>query len=342
VELVNGSQFWADQLWISGAGLNESAAVVHGINVGSSYGGFLYLGKSTIQDMPGHGIWLQGGKGYSITGTSFGGCGQFAANTYDDLHIASGVSHVSVSGCHFDTDPFNGIGSPAARSAVYAESGAASVGLSGCDILTSGYGTAQVVDPGGVIYQGGGNTGWVAPPALQAPWVPSDNLLLAASQDPKTVGNSSQILSAGALYLIKLNIRQNMTLSKTWWYVSTAGSGTSTGTYSGLYSSAGSLLTGSADAATALSTAGAASISLSAPQTLAAGTFVWAGILSNLSGTQPTLTRTATLIGPVNFGLSLSAAQACVNGTGLTALPGSITPSANTTSGAFPFFAGGS
>jgi hypothetical protein len=121
-----------------------------------------------------------------------------------------------------------------------------------------------------------------------AEWVPADSNLLLATWDPATTP-STGILAAGTLYLVKLNIRYALTITYLWWQVSSAGTGTSAGSYTGLYSSSGALLTGSADLVTPMTTQEAAKCALTTPQALTAGQSVWAALLVNLQTTQPTM-----------------------------------------------------
>ena len=73
--------------------------------------------------------------------------------------------------------------------------------------------------------------------------MPADNAFLVATYDP-VIANNGQTLTAGQLYLIKLPIRVALTITYLWWVVNSGGSGASSGCYTGLYSSSGTLLTG--------------------------------------------------------------------------------------------------
>jgi hypothetical protein len=174
-------------------------------------------------------------------------------------------------------------------------------------------------------------------PALT--WIPSDNGLLVASADPLLTA-SNTITVAGTVYLIKLTIRTAMTISTLWWVNAVAGSGASTGSFSGLISSAGTLLTGSADIGAAFTTTGAKPVTMTTPQALAAGVSVWAVIVFNLATTQPTLARLAATATATNVNLAAASFRAATNGTGQTSLPASITPSAN--ANGISYWAGGS
>lgn len=162
-------------------------------------------------------------------------------------------------------------------------------------------------------------------------WVPSDNGLLIANGDPITF-QATLIATAGTVYLQKIVARQQVLITNLWYNISAAGNNTggSTGTFVGLYSSSGTLLSGSSDVAASLATQAPASLALTTPQTVSAGTFVWAAILCNLGTTQPTFFRgLGGAITSGNGGLTASTYRWAVNGTGRTTLPSPITPSSN-------------
>ena len=160
-------------------------------------------------------------------------------------------------------------------------------------------------------------------------WLPSDNGLLLAAYDP-VEATGTAITTAGTMYLVKLTPRTSVTITNLWISIQTAGSGTSTGSFVGLYNSAGTLLSGSADIGTSLASAGALSTALTTPQAVTAGSFYWAAILTNLGTTQPTLREA---VGPVggssNVNLSAAVSRFASNGTLQTVLPSTITPASN-------------
>lgn len=177
-----------------------------------------------------------------------------------------------------------------------------------------------------------------------AGWLPADNGLLTSNLgDPGECWSTSATV-AGTVYLMKLPIRAAMTISNLWFIVTSAGAGTSTTTFCGLYSSAGTLLTGSSDVSTPLKTISLAQCPLTTPQALSAGTFVWAALLTNLSSTQPTLGKgLATVNGIVNGGLTAATYRFATCATSVAALPSpSITPSSNAQNNSFSFWAGAS
>jgi hypothetical protein len=175
-------------------------------------------------------------------------------------------------------------------------------------------------------------------------WQPSDNGLLGGTGDTTVFVNTSLVV-AGTLYLVKLPVRTPQLITNIVLPLSAAGAGASTGSFTGLYSPAGTLLSGSADiGASFIAGNGQVPAALSTPQQVTGGTgpssWPWAAILFNLATTQPTLSRGNGTISIPNGGLTAANFRFCVNGTGLAALPGSITPASNTTAGAFPFWAG--
>lgn len=170
--------------------------------------------------------------------------------------------------------------------------------------------------------------------AVAAPYLPSDNNLLAANGDPVTF-NAGFLTIAGTVYLSKIPLR-NAGLYSTLWAVQTvAGAGASTGSFGGIYSPAGVLLSGSADIGGLVLGAGAVPIPLSAPQQLGPG-FVWAAFLFNLATTQPTLQRSSAF---GNINLAAAVSRFAVPVTGQTSLPGSFSPGSLTPDAA-TFWAG--
>jgi hypothetical protein len=167
----------------------------------------------------------------------------------------------------------------------------------------------------------------------QLPWVPSDNALLAAAASLDGADSTFQAV-AGTLYLVKVFARAAFTWTNVNYIVSTAGAGASTGSFAGLYSSGGSLLSGSADIGGNLTAAGDYATALTTAQPIAAGSFVWAAVLVNLATTQPTFRAWATPSQFVmNINLTAASYRVATNGTSLSALPGSITPGSNVSSG---------
>lgn len=147
--------------------------------------------------------------------------------------------------------------------------------------------------------------------------------------DPALAVNSTQ-LTAGTLYLSRVNIAAAINVTKLYWWVANTGSGaTASQNWIGLYSSAGTLLASvNVDTGFASATLKTSTISSTA---LTAGSFVWVALLFNASVT-PTLTRGSGWTGvdaAANIGLAAASYRFAKNGTGLTTLPSTITPSSN-------------
>lgn len=160
----------------------------------------------------------------------------------------------------------------------------------------------------------------------QVPWLPADNLLLDAAADPFTA-TAANALIAGSQYIFRITARTSpLLISNLWFLPSAAGSGASTGTFAGLFSTAGALLTGSADAGAALSSTSPAQVPLTTPQLVPAGGSVYGALLANLVSMPSVRCGVGATGGPVNAGLTAAAARYAVAGTLLTALT-AFTPS---------------
>jgi hypothetical protein len=163
---------------------------------------------------------------------------------------------------------------------------------------------------------------------------PDDHGLIAWTQDPATLGAGDDTTTAGVLYLCKVKIVNRSTVvTNVHVTVSTQGTGlTAAQNLVGLYNSSGTLLSGSADQTTAFGSAGFKTIALTAPQTLAVGSY-YVGILTN--GTTPPkfLRGTSFSASGLNANLATSAARFLTSGTAQTALPASVTLGSASTNG---------
>lgn len=161
---------------------------------------------------------------------------------------------------------------------------------------------------------------------------PSDHGLIAWSSDPNYASATSAAVN-GSLYLAAVYLRSAATISKVWWIHTTAGASATAGqSFAGLYNSTGDRLS-SVGIDSQVVANGPQSPSLSTPQTVPAGRY-WVALLLN-AGTPPVLARTSGASATANnLNLSAASLRYAVNGTGLTAMPSSINPASNTTTGA--------
>lgn len=174
------------------------------------------------------------------------------------------------------------------------------------------------------------NTGLSA--AVNVPWLPADNNLVLAVGDP-VICTSNGGAGAGTVYLAGMTARAAVTVTNIVLSVVSGGTGASTQTFAGLYNSAGTLLSGSADVSSHLTSAGYAVLPLTTPQAVGAGAFVWAAVLFNFATTQPGLSQQAAVNSGLRNPLLTPAGYkyATYNGGvgGQIALPASLTPANN-------------
>ncbi|MEU8682967.1 hypothetical protein [Streptomyces sp. NPDC048611] len=155
---------------------------------------------------------------------------------------------------------------------------------------------------------------------------PTDHALKAWAYDPIGCVNST-VCTAGTLYLTAIYLPTAVTASTLYWHAAPAGTGATAGqNWVGIYSSAGSRLA-AVGVDSDVSTTGLKTASLSS-LSLGAGMY-WVGMLFN-GTTPPGMPRTSGLSGApalVNAGLAGAGLRFATGGTGLTALPSTITPS---------------
>ena len=127
---------------------------VPGLKLGSNWQGDVILDACEFIGQPGTCIDIEAGTGITISNCVFGGSStyKYASNTYDEIYIASGVSQVSISNCHFNVNANAGLGTTnPPRYAVNVQSGASEITMSNCKGANTGYGTAAINDPGAAL-----------------------------------------------------------------------------------------------------------------------------------------------------------------------------------------------
>lgn len=176
-------------------------------------------------------------------------------------------------------------------------------------------GVMTTVTPSGTAYQ-------LARPATGQP---ADHGLLGWAYDVAGAVNSAAPSAAGTLQLVRLAIPFSVTVNSLALYVTTAGSGLTSGQcFAGLYSSAGTLLAATADQSTAWNTTGAKIMTLTSAQTVNEG-YVYVGFYAN-GTTLPLFARANGTGGLANFNLngasgSATAWRFAAANTGLTTAP---------------------
>ena len=164
--------------------------------------------------------------------------------------------------------------------------------------------------------------------------LPVNQGVAAWSYDPSAATNAS-LLTNGTVYLTKVHISEDVTATKLYWWISTAGATPTAGQNEvGIYSSAGTKLQ-STNVDADISSTGLKTTTITS-QALTAGSFYWIAMVFNAS-TAPTVARATGNTGTAtaaNLGLTAATFRYATNGTGATALASSITPASNT-AGAF-------
>jgi hypothetical protein len=162
---------------------------------------------------------------------------------------------------------------------------------------------------------------------------PVNHGMAAWSFDPVLALNSS-LLANGSLYLTKVHISKTVSVSKVYWWITTAGATPTAGQCQvGIYDSAGNRIAVTTVDSDITST-GLKTTTIAAT-TLQAGQWYWVALLFN-AGTAPTVARatgSAGLASAVNAGLTAPTYRYAVNGTARTALPTTIDPTTNTATG---------
>jgi hypothetical protein len=154
--------------------------------------------------------------------------------------------------------------------------------------------------------------------------IPADHGLATWTQDPATCNPTGVTLSSGALALSKVFLRSTKTVSAFWYAVTNVGAGLS-GTYVGLYTSAGVLIDQSTDQSSSMTSTGVKTAAMGVSHTLAPGAY-WVAFLVSSGTTMPTVARGSNAVtGVTNVNLTAANYRFGAYGSALAALPGSIT-----------------
>jgi hypothetical protein len=190
---------------------------------------------------------------------------------------------------------------------------------------------------------GTGNTGWVVLAGSAGSQLPAFAAQLAcvgATLDP-AIASSNIVFNSGKVSLTKVRIYAT-SFSKIILQIGAAMvGGTSPHVYVGVYKSDGTqsaaMATATVDALTPFSSSGVKTITLTNPVTVAAGDDVYIAILVTGGPSTPPSAR-ANQAGPINGDRTATQGyRAGGSGSGLSAMPASITLSGMTTSGQMPF-----
>jgi hypothetical protein len=147
------------------------------------------------------------------------------------------------------------------------------------------------------------------------------------------------VLTSGTLYLVKITAQTAGPVTNIVLNLGTVGATLTSGqNLVALFDSAGNRLAVSADQTTAWGSGTGIKSAAISSTALTAGADYWVAILS--VGTTPAaFSRGPGSVAPANGGLATTVLKYAINGTGLTAIPSTITPSSNTGSNAATIWA---
>lgn len=162
---------------------------------------------------------------------------------------------------------------------------------------------------------------------------PADQGLLAWSMQPQLASAAAPALTAGVIYLARVILRSAATVTNVGFSVTNAGSGLSN-CYAALFDFTGTRQAITGDLSTNFQSTGYKTIAFTGTYAAPAGNY-WVALLNGAGSTLPQLAAsysTTLSAGTVNAGVTAATARWATTGTGLTAIPSSITPASNTTS----------
>lgn len=151
----------------------------------------------------------------------------------------------------------------------------------------------------------------------------SDQGLLGWAYDPAALQANSTGYTAGVLQLIRVIPNLGGTAASVLISIATGGT-TPANCYAGLYSDAGTLLSGSADQSSAWGSSGVKTVALTTPQAVAAGSTYYVGVLVGSAVVLPAL-HLSVFSAAAMAGETAAPYRWMTSGTGQTALPASVT-----------------
>lgn len=201
--------------------------------------------------------------------------------------------------------------------------------------------TAPTTNPsgGGIFYAASGQPTWRDPSGNVWNLVPSnrnspaDQNLIAWSFEPQLGNGTPSALTAGVILLSRVVLRTAATITNIIMNVAVAAVGNSN-TWVGLYDFTGTRQGLSADQSTPFQTTGTKTVALSSTYAAPAGNY-WVAVLVGAASTLPQISGASSTNVPASFanvGLTAATARWATSGSGLTALPTTITPGSNTLS----------
>lgn len=171
-------------------------------------------------------------------------------------------------------------------------------------------------------------------------YLPSDLGFAAWAYDPANTPNTT-VTTSGTLYLAQVELRYGTTVTKGAIGIGTAGVGpVANQNFIGLYGPNGTLRASTAAGAIdgSLTATGLLNATFSASFTAPAGNY-WIAFLNNAATPVAVARNSGLNLGIANGGAAASTYRFCVNGTGLTSLPATITPASNSLTGATTMWA---
>ena len=186
-------------------------------------------------------------------------------------------------------------------------------------ILYAEGGVLKYRDPAGSVYSLTGGGGSDANPQ------PTDQGLKGWAYDPAAAANFGNNLTSGTPILIKIKAAASGTANNLLVYNNVIGTNfTADSSFAALYDMSGNRLAVSADLATTLNSTGLKTIAFTAGAAITAGTFYYAWLVANFTGTSPQLARAGNHAG-YHAGLSAGTYRFATLGSSITSPPATIT-----------------